>query len=86
MIQHANEQVKSVEINFNDEIRTQILLLILPESQDGLVMVVSNSCGTETLKFNDAVVILLSEEVRQKSSGSTETSEVPRVLIGEEDW
>ena len=38
------------------------------------MMVVSNSCGTETLKFNDAVVKLLSEEVRQKSSGSTETS------------
>jgi len=38
------------------------------------VMVVSNSCGTKTLKFNDAVGVLLSEEAHRKSSGSTETS------------
>ena len=42
-IQHANEPV---EIDFEDEIRVMVLLSSLPEAWDGLVMAVSNSCGT----------------------------------------
>ena len=38
------------------------------------MMAMSNFCGTGTLKFNDAVGVLLSEEARMKSSGSAETS------------
>ena len=38
------------------------------------MMAVSNSYGTKTLKFDDAVSVL-SEKVRRKSSGSAETSE-----------
>ena len=37
-------------------------------------MAVSNFCGTGTLKFNDALDVLLSEEARGKLSGSAETS------------
>ena len=51
-----------------------ILLSSLLEHWDGLVIVVSNFCGIETLKFDDVVGILLSEEARRKSSRSTETS------------
>jgi len=38
------------------------------------VMAVSNFCETRTLKFDDVVGVLLSEEARIKSSGSAETS------------
>jgi len=67
----VTSQLESVEINFEDEIRA----LILPEALDDLVMAVSNSYETGTLKFDDVVGILLSEEACKKSSGSTETSE-----------
>ena len=40
---------------------------------DGLVMAVSNFCGIKILKFDDSLGVLLSEETRIKSSGSTET-------------
>jgi len=65
--------LESVEINFDDEIRVLILLSSLPEAYDGLVMAVSNSCETRTLKFDDAVGVL-SEEAHKKSSGLAETS------------
>jgi len=67
-------QLESVEINFGDKIRALALLSSLLEAWDGLVMAVSNSCGTRALKFDDAVGVLLSEEARRKSSGSAETS------------
>ena len=38
------------------------------------MMAVSNSCRTGTLKFDDTMGVLLSEEVHKKSSGSAETS------------
>ena len=77
---HLNElntltsQLELVEINFEDEIRALVLLFSLPKGWDGLVMAVRNSCGTETLKFDDVVGVLLSKEARTKSSGSAETS------------
>jgi len=40
---------------------------------DGFVMEVSNSYGIGTLKFDDTVGVLLSEEARKKSSGAVET-------------
>ena len=39
-------QLESVKINFEDEIRALVLLSSLSEACDGLVMTVSNSCGT----------------------------------------
>ena len=77
---HLNEfntlmsHLESIEINFKDEIRVMVLLSSLPEAWDGLVMAVSNSCGTGMLKFNNVVGVLLSEEARRKSSGSAKTS------------
>jgi len=59
IVGHLNEQntlmsqLESVEINFEDKINTLVLLSSLPEAWDGLVMTVSNSCGTEILKFDD---------------------------------
>ena len=50
--EHLNEfntltsQLESVEINFDNEIRVLVILSSLPEGWDGLVIEVSNSCGT----------------------------------------
>ena len=69
--EHLNEfntlssQLESVEINFDDEIRSLVLLSSLPKGWDGFVMVVSNSYVTGTLKFDDAVLVVLSKEVRR---------------------
>jgi len=36
-------------------------------------MAMSNSCGIETLKFDDTLSVLLSKDVHKKSSGAAET-------------
>jgi len=70
-------QLESVVINLDDEIRALFLLSNLSETWDGLVMAVSNSYETGTLKFDDAVGVLLSEEACRKSSSAAETSGRP---------
>ncbi|KAL6313095.1 hypothetical protein AAG906_021154 [Vitis piasezkii] len=57
--QHLNEfntitnQLSSVEIDFDDEIRALIVLASLPNSWEAMRMAVSNSTGKEKLKYND---------------------------------
>ena len=57
--QHLNEfntitnQLSSVEIDFDDEIRALIVLASLPNSWVAMRMAVSNSTGKEKLKYND---------------------------------
>jgi hypothetical protein len=67
---HLNEfnmvtnQLSSVKVDFDDEVRALLILCSLPESWNGLVMVVSNSVsGSNTLKFDDVVGVILSEEM-----------------------
>eukprot|EP00253_Pinus_taeda_P008623 PITA_08623 len=58
--------------NFDDEVRALLFLCSLPESWNGLVMAISNFVsGSSTLKFDDVVGAILSEEMRRKSSGET---------------
>ena len=48
------------------------LLLSLPEIWNGLVMALSNSVSSSnTLKFDDVVGVILSEEMRRKRTGET---------------
>jgi hypothetical protein len=75
---HLNEfnmvtnQLSSVKVDFDDEVRALLILCSLPESWNGLVMAVSNSLsGSNTLKFDDVVGVILSEEMRRKSRGET---------------
>eukprot|EP00253_Pinus_taeda_P022313 PITA_22313 len=77
-IDHLNDfnivtsQLSSVGVNFDDEVRTLLLLCSLPKSWNGLVMAISNSVsGSSTLKFDDVVGAILSEEMRWKSSRET---------------
>eukprot|EP00253_Pinus_taeda_P025456 PITA_25456 len=62
----------SVGVNFDYEVRALLFLCSLPESWNGLVMAISNSVfGSSTLKVDDVVSAIVSEEMRQKSSGET---------------
>ena len=63
-------------INFDEEIRALLILCSLPKSWNGLVMAVSNYVlGSGTLKYDDVIGVILSEETRRKtSSGSTSGS------------
>ena len=59
-------------VNFDEEIRALSILCCLPESWNGLVMVVSNSVpGSSTLKFDDVIGVILSEETCKKSLGGS---------------
>jgi hypothetical protein len=68
---HLNEfnmvtnQLSSVKVDFDDEARALLILCSLPESLNNLVMAVSNSVsGSNTLKFDDVVGVILSDEMR----------------------
>eukprot|EP00253_Pinus_taeda_P007990 PITA_07990 len=68
----VTSQLCSVGVNFDDEVRALLFLCSLPESWNVLVMAISNSVsGSSTLKFDDVVGAILSEEMRRKSSGET---------------
>ena len=73
--QHLNEfntitnQLSSVKIDFDDEIRALILLASLPNSWEAMRMAVSNSAGKAELKYDDIRDLVLTEEVRRKDSG-----------------
>ena len=63
-------------VNFAKEIRALLILCSLPESWNGLVMALSNYVpGSGTLKYDDVIGVILSEETCGKSSsGSTSRS------------
>ena len=68
-------QLRSVEVTFDDEVRALLILSSLSDSWDSLVMTVSNSIsGTNTLKFDDVVGVLISEEMQRKSTGETSST------------
>jgi hypothetical protein len=51
-------------VDFDDEVRALLILCLFPERWNGLVMVVSNCVsGSKTLKFDDVVGVILSEEM-----------------------
>ena len=76
-VAHLNEfntitnQLLSVEIDFDDEIRALIVLASLPNSWEAMRMAVSNSIGKEKLKYNDIQDLILAEEIRRRDAGET---------------
>ena len=65
-------QLSSIKVNFDDEARALLILCSLPENWNSLVMDVSNYVpSSNTLKFDDVVGVILSEEMRRKSTGET---------------
>jgi hypothetical protein len=68
---HLNEfnmvtnQLSSLKVDFDDEVRDLLILCSLQERWNGLVMAISNSVsGSNSLKFDDVVGFILSEEMR----------------------
>jgi|UniRef100_A0A2N9I523 hypothetical protein len=78
--QHLNEfntitnQLSSVEIEFDDEIRALIVLASLPNSWEAMRIAVSNSAGKGKLKYNDIRDLILGEEVSRRDAGETSSS------------
>jgi hypothetical protein len=61
----VTNQLSSVKVDFVDEVKALLILCSLQKSWNGLVMAVSNSVsGSNTLKFDDVVSVILSEEMR----------------------
>jgi hypothetical protein len=70
VVDHLNEfnivtnQLSSVKVDFDGEAMDLLILCSFLESWNGLVMVVSNSVSSSnTLKFDDVVGVILSEEM-----------------------
>ena len=66
VVDHLNEfnmvtnQLSSIKVDFDDEVRALLILCTFPERWNGLVMVVSNFVsGSNTLKFDDVVGVIL---------------------------
>ena len=57
-------QLSSIEIDFDDEIRALIVLVSLPNSWEAMRMAIGNSIGKEKLKYNDIRNLILAEEIR----------------------
>ena len=60
----VTSQLSYVGVNFDDEVRALLFLCSFLESWNGLFMANSNSVsGSSTLKFDDVVGVILSEEM-----------------------
>ena len=66
------DQLTSIEIEFAEEVRALLLLQQMPESWNQAVTSISNSFGKEKLKFNEVVSMILIEEIRRKTSESSD--------------
>ena len=86
MAQHLNEfntitnQLSSVEIDFDDEIRALIILASLPNSWEAMRMAVSNFVGKSKLKYDDIRDLILSEEVRRRDAGISNAQDQALVM------
>lgn len=75
MADHINEfnvittQLSYIEISFEDEIKTLILLSSLPERWFATIAVVNGLLGSAKLKLDDIQDLILSEDVRKRESG-----------------
>jgi hypothetical protein len=68
----VTNQVSSVKVYFDNEVGALLILCSLPERWNVFFMVVSNSVsGSNTLKFDNVFGVILSEEMRRKSTGET---------------
>ena len=78
VIDHLNEfdiitsESSFVNANFDEEVRALLILCSLPKSWNGLLMDVSNSIyGSNSLKYDDLIGVILSEKTCRKTSGGS---------------
>ena len=67
-------QLSSIEIDFDDEIRALIILASLLNSWEVMRMTVSNCTGKEKLKYNDIRDLILDEKICRRDAGETSGS------------
>jgi hypothetical protein len=61
----ATNQLSSVKVTFDGEVRALLILCSFPEKWNELVMVVSYFVSSSnTLKFDDVIGVILSEKMR----------------------
>jgi len=63
-----------VQITFDDEVKALILLSSLLESWSATITVVSNSASNNKLKLDNIRDLILSKDVRRKSSWESSSS------------
>jgi len=63
-----------VEIDFNDEICTLIVLASLPNSWEAMIMAVSNYVGKSKLKYENIQDLILGEKVCKRDFGEASCS------------
>ncbi|KAK2972659.1 hypothetical protein RJ640_003432 [Escallonia rubra] len=75
VVDHLNDfngvtnQLESVGINFDDEIRALLFMYSLPDSWSNLVTTVSNSTVSGTRTLNDVVSYVMNDEMKRKTIG-----------------
>ena len=67
-------QLSSIEIDFDDEIRALIILASLLNSWEVMRMTVSNCTGKEKLKYNDIRDLILDEKICRRDADETSGS------------
>jgi hypothetical protein len=67
-------QLSSMEIDFDDEIRALIILASLPNSWEAMRMAMSSSVRKNKLKYEDIRDLILSEEMRIRDSSEASCS------------
>jgi hypothetical protein len=71
----VTDQLSYIKLDFYDEVRALVILCSFPKRWNDLVMAVNNYVfGSNTLKIDDVVGVILSEEMRQKSIGETSSN------------
>ena len=72
LISMVISQISSINVNFDEENRALLIYFSLLERWNGLVMVVSNSLfGSNTIKFDDVIGVILSQETCRKTLGGS---------------
>jgi hypothetical protein len=81
IVDHLNEfnivtnQPSFVKVDFDDEVGALLIFFSFPESWNDLVMAISNSVYvSNTLKLYDVVGVILSKEIRHKSTSETSSN------------
>jgi len=74
----VTNQLRFVKVDPDDEVRALLILCSLLESWNDLVMAIHNFVsGSNTMKFDDVVGVILGEEMRRKSMGETSGNALP---------
>ena len=74
-VAHNVVKEKTIEIDFDDEIRALIILASLPNSWEAMRMAISNSTEKKKLKYNDIRDLILTKEIRRRNAGETSRSD-----------